>query len=328
VRRDGKLDHSPWCTFRNNPEAEKAIRTCYLYREFSSEAIRMLLPVAATEIERNIESFVAALELGLRDKFKGDPGHLYTTVYDEPIEGSESRRRYLVLYDGVPGGTGYLRELMRSPSQLEEVFRSAFEKLSACQCRLDERKDGCYRCLLAYRGRHFQGKTSRRAALDLLRRILDNWKKLKTTDRLESIRLNRLIESELEAGFLEALHRILEGEPERSLTQHVVNGKQGWYLKIPTYGNWLVEPQVELGPDKGISVSSRADFVLYPERPKEGERPVAVFTDGYEYHADPISGNMRVALDSAQRLASMTYGLWRGVMFTDVWTIADREFRR
>src|ERR1035438_4788684 len=78
--------------------------------------------------------------------------------------------------------------------------------------------------------------------------------------------------------------------------------KQGWYLKIPTYGNWLVEPQVGLGPDKGISVSSRADFVLYPERPKEGERPIAVFTDGYEYHADPISGNMRVARDSAQRL--------------------------
>ena len=327
VRRDGKLDHSPWCTFRNNPEAEKAVRTCYLYREFSSEAIRMLLPVAATEIERNIESFVAALELGLRDKFKGDPGHLYTTVYDEPIEGSESRRRYLVLYDGVPGGTGYLRELMRAPSQLEEVFRSAFEKLSACQCRLDERKDGCYRCLLAYRGRHFQGKTSRRAALDLLRRILDNWNKLKTTDRLESIRLNRLIESELEAGFLEALHRILEGEPERSLTQHVVNGKQGWYLKIPTYGNWLVEPQVELGPDKGISVSSRADFVLYPERPKEGERPVAVFTDGYEYHADPISGNMRVALDSAQRLAisrSGKYDVW-SVVWSDVYARLDNR---
>jgi DEAD/DEAH box helicase domain-containing protein len=205
---------------------------------------------------------------------------------------------------------------MRAPSQLEEVFRSAFEKLSACQCRLDERKDGCYRCLLAYRGRHFQGKTSRRAALDLLRRILDNWKKLKTTDRLESVRLNRLIESELEAGFLEALHRILDGEPERSLTQHVVNGKQGWYLKIPTYGNWLVEPQVELGPDKGISVSSRADFVLYPERPKEGERPVAVFTDGYEYHADPISGNMRVALDSAQRLAIVRSGKY------DVWSVA------
>ena len=174
--------------------------------------------MAATEIERNIESFVAALELGLRDKFKGDPGHLYTTVYDEPIEGSESRRRYLVLYDGVPGGTGYLRELMRAPSQLEEVFRSAFEKLSACQCRLDERKDGCYRCLLAYRGRHFQGKTSRRAALDLLRRILDNWKKLKTTDRLESVRLNRLIESELEAGFLPASSKLRSRYPQMPKT--------------------------------------------------------------------------------------------------------------
>jgi DEAD/DEAH box helicase domain-containing protein len=84
---------------------------------------------------------------------------------------------------------------------------------------------------------------------------------------------------------------------------------------------------VDLGPDKGISVPSRADFVFYPERPKPGERPIAVFTDGYEYHADPISGNMRIGLDSAQRLAlarSGKYDVW-SVVWGDVYERLDQR---
>jgi DEAD/DEAH box helicase domain-containing protein len=118
-------------------------------------------------------------------------------------------------------------------------------------------------CLLAYHGRHFQGKTSRAAAVDLLGAILDAWDKLKRTDRLDTVRLNRLFDSELEAAFLEALRRKLQNEPERYLTPNVVNGKAGYYLRFPASGNWLIEPQVDLGPDKGVRVPSRADFVLY-----------------------------------------------------------------
>jgi DEAD/DEAH box helicase domain-containing protein len=326
VKRDGEILHSPWCPYRKDPEKEKAVRTCYLYREFTSEAIRMLLPVSAMQMDRKVESFIAALELGLRKKFQGDPGHLNTTVYDEPIEGSEARRRFLVLYDGVPGGTGYLKELMRAPAQIREVFQNAFDALSVCECRLDPRKDGCYQCLLAYRGRHFQGKTSRSAALDLLRSILDNWDKLKVTDRLETIRISALLESELEAGFLEALARLREGEPPRYLTDHVVNGKPGKYLRIPDHGAWLIEPQVELGPDRGVSVASRADFVLYPERPFPGELPIAVFADGYEWHADPFAGNLRTGKDSAQRLSIARSGRYRvwSVTWSDVYDRLDK----
>ncbi len=137
MKRNGELDHSLWCRYRKDPQEEKAVRACCVYREFSSEAIRMVLPISAAQSERKLDSFVAALKLGLRKKFKGNPGHLTTTVYDEPIAGSESRRRYLVLFDGGPGGKGYLRELMCSLEQIQEVFQ-------ACECRLDSRKDGCY----------------------------------------------------------------------------------------------------------------------------------------------------------------------------------------
>ena len=111
-----------------------------------------------------------------------------TTVTDEPVPGSDIRKRYLVLYDGVPGGTGYLKELMRDQQNLLEVFEKAYDVLKNCTCQNDPEKDGCYRCLLAYRGRHDQNNTSRHAALELLKLILDNRQHLKRTERLDAIR--------------------------------------------------------------------------------------------------------------------------------------------
>ena len=80
--------------------------------------------------------------------------------------------------------------------------------LAACACQHDPNKDGCYRCLLAYHGRHDRLNTSRAAALKLLTSILEHRADLKQTDRLNNIRMNRLIESELEARFIEALTEI------------------------------------------------------------------------------------------------------------------------
>jgi hypothetical protein len=81
---------------------------------------------------------------------------------------------------------------------------------------------------------------------------------------------NRLLESELEGRFIEALRRTADGGPVRTITHQVVNGKEGFYLRCEL-GNYLIEPQVELGIAQGVAVPSRADFVLYPERPHGGE---------------------------------------------------------
>ncbi|SPF32055.1 DEAD/DEAH box helicase domain protein [Candidatus Sulfopaludibacter sp. SbA4] len=324
VQKKGKIEHALYCAYRGQEEKEQVESACYLYREFNSEAIRMLLPVATQEVELNIHSFLAALDLGLRKYFHGDPGHLLTTTYDEPIAGSDARKRYLVLYDGVPGGTGYLKELMRQPANLMRVFAFAYDVLANCGCRDDPEKDGCYRCLLAYRGRHDQENTSRSAAMRLLSQILAHRDDLKSTERLSQIRLNRLLESELEARFIEALRRTRPGEPERQFTNQVVNGKQGWYLRTPG-GSYLVEPQVPLGPEERVSVPSIADFVIWPERPHDGELPIAVFTDGFEYHADPESGNMRVGIDTAQRLAIAQSGRFH--VWSLTWDDVESEFR-
>jgi DEAD/DEAH box helicase domain-containing protein len=50
---------------------------------------------------------------------------------------------------------------------------------------------------------------------------------------------------------------------------------------------------------------------MYPERPLPDELPIAIFTDGYEWHADPLSGNLRTGRDSAQRLVIVRSGRYR-----------------
>ncbi len=321
--REGE-NHAVYCSYRDNPGKEKFLEACYLYREFSSEAIRMLLPVAAFDTDRLISSFVAALDLGLRLYFKGDPGHLRTTVYDEPVPASGVRKRFLILYDGVPGGTGYLKELMQDAGVLMKVFRLAYDVLAACECQRAPEKDGCYRCLLAYRGRHHAENTSRRAAMDLLKALLDNAQHLKVTDRIDHIRLNSLLESELEGRFIEAVRRWADGHGDARMSQQVVNGKPGWYLGIGRLG-YLIEPQVTLGVDAGVRVPSRADFVIRPERAVANTLPIAVFTDGFEFHADPASGNQRLGVDSAQRLAIIRSGRYR--VWSLTWEDVDERLR-
>jgi DEAD/DEAH box helicase domain-containing protein len=203
------------------------------------------------------------------------------------------------------------------------VFEQAYDVLKNCACQNDPEKDGCYRCLLAYRGHHDQLNTSRLAALELLKLILDNRQHLKRTEHLNAIRINRLLESELEARFIDALSRPAEGEALRSVTRQVVHGKEGFYMRSDS-GNYLIEPQVELGPEQGVAVTSRADFVFYPERPEQGELPIVVFADGYEYHADPNS-SLRIGTDTAQRMALMRSGRYR--VWSLTWVDVQEQFK-
>jgi DEAD/DEAH box helicase domain-containing protein len=103
----------------------------------------------------------------------------------------------------------------------------------------------------------------------------------------------------------------------------VVNGKEGFYLRSEL-GNYLIEPQVDLGHLQGVAVPSRADFVFYPERPEPEQLPIVVFTDGYEYHADPNAG-LRTGIDTAQRMALMRSGRYR--VWSLTWDDVQEQFR-
>lgn len=52
---------------------------------------------------------------------------------------------------------------------------------------------------------------------------------------------------------------------------------------------WEIEPQVVLDASSGVSVTSRADFVLWPVREAGNRKPVVIFTDGFQYHKDRVA---------------------------------------
>ncbi|MEL6769437.1 MAG: DEAD/DEAH box helicase [Bacteroidota bacterium] len=302
-----QLTHSVLCPVaQDETQAATHVRPVFFYHAFESEAVRFLLPVADdADSERTLASVVAAIELGLRRRFGGRIDHLRTTVQDEPVPGTSVRKRYLVLYDTVPGGTGYLKELTRDRDQVLDVLQRALDALDTCVCAGDPEREACYRCLLQYRNRFDQTKISRALAARLLRGVLNRKDDLNAVDGLRRVGGERVFDSTLEAKFIRALEAP-SASPPRTLIPSLVHRSPGHALTLGehTVGErtWLVQPQVSLGPDQGVLIPSKADFVLYPRRAEPGVLPIAVFTDGLAFHKH------RVGLDSAQRMALLRSG--------------------
>jgi DEAD/DEAH box helicase domain-containing protein len=313
--KKGDIEHDFGCPARNKDDEKNFIDCVYLYREFSSEAIKILLPITGYEgSERRLNSFVAALHLGLKHHFGGSAyaiEHLQTTVSSEPVSDSNLSKQYLVIYDTIPGGTGFLKQLMRSDT-LMQVLEKALSVLQSCKCGLDPEKDGCYACLFAYRNSYTMATTSRNTAIDMLSFILSHKEQLKQVNNLKNLSVSGLLDSELEALFLEALRRLRHKGFSVALKKAVVKGKPGYFLGINEQ-LYEIEPQVELGPSDGVAVHSRADFVFWPARSAKAMKPIAVFADGFIFHRD------RVGYDLAQRLAIVQSGAFH------VWSITWKD---
>jgi len=326
--------HAYACKVTDKTEETNLIDCLYLYREFTSEALRILLPVSAVEGgDQSLNSFIAGLQLGLKRKFGGKVDHLRVMDYAEPIseiasdgtpESSDYQRRYLMLYDSVPGGTGYLHELMQSPDQLLEVFRQARDVMATCACNHDQEKDGCYSCLYAFRNSHGMETTSRATAVDLFSRILDLSDQFETVKSIDEITVNPVLDSELEARFVEAIKRIAMGEGHGLLgdvriQQQVVNGKPGYFLTVGE-SVYTIEPQVNVNMGDGVGYASKPDFMICSARTRDAFKPVAVFMDGYKYHKDKVTD------DSAKRMALVQSGhFWQWSL---TWDDVHREFSK
>jgi DEAD/DEAH box helicase domain-containing protein len=299
-------NHAPWCSRRRTPEAS-AQQCIFLYREFASEGIRLFLPeVGFAESREALLSFISALELGLSKRFKGAVAHLRIATDVRMAADSESARTYLVIYDSVPGGTGYLKELMRDPDPLFEVFSLAAAALNTCACNQDDSADGCYRCMYRYRNSHERRAISRTVAQKLLAQILEHRAELKVIDSLSQQPDNQLLESTLERRFLEALRREHQGVAF-TLKDKLVGGKHG-YLVQAGDRRWRLELQVALSERDGVVVPCRPDFVFWPDDGAD-DLPVAVFTDGWQYHKGIV------AEDLAKRMAIAKSGRF------SVWTL-------
>lgn len=314
-------NHTFTCPAKKDKTKEQINECLYLYREFTSEAIRILIPSTSLDSSQSrLQSFVASLMLGLKKHF-GSVDHLKVCVCEEPIKNSSLRKNYLVLYDTVPGGTGYLKQLMKSKEPIMDILQIALDEIIACSCRNSERK-GCYRCLFAYRQSRFIGEISTEVAIDMLNNILKDRSKLKEIKSINDIPVNSLFDSELERKFIEALSRSSKADRKILVKEQLVNGKPGYRLEI---GDkiWEVEPQVCLGPNEGVKISCKPDFVLWPVRNTEEKiiKPIAIFTDGYMYHKD-IIGN-----DMAKRMAISNSGnfyVW-SLTWKDIEDVFNRQ---
>ncbi|MDR2111899.1 MAG: DEAD/DEAH box helicase [Candidatus Accumulibacter sp.] len=309
-------NHAPWCSRRKTPDAG-AEQCVFLYREFASEGIRLFLPeVGFAESREALLSFISALELGLSKRFKGAVAHLRIATDVRMAADSESARSYLVIYDSVPGGTGYLKELMRDPAPLFEVFSLAAAALNACACNQDDAADGCYRCVYRYRNSHERQAISRTVAQKLLARILEYRADLKPVANLSRPPDNGLLESALEKRFLEALRRE-HGGLAFTLKDKLVGGKHG-YLVQAGGRRWLLELQAALGESEDVVIPCRPDFVFRPDDGAD-DLPVAVFTDGWQYHEHIV------AEDLAKRMAVAKSG--RFSVWTLTWDDIDTALR-
>ena len=312
IQRDGeKPNHSFTCVTRKNPDLDKSdvYEEClFLYREFTTEILRLLIPATTmASTDEKTESFVAAFMLGMKEYF-GNVDHLRATVSEVPVPGADYRKQYLVIYDSVPGGTGYLKQLMHNKNALVEVFERALHVLENCSCKDDPQKDGCYHCLYAYRQSGKIGHISRKTAIGLLKAILSGKDNVQKIEKINNIPVNPLFDSELELRFMEAVRAKAGAEHVKDIVR---GGKHSYYVKIGD-ATWEVEPQVSLGAGDGVAVSCKPDFVFWPVSDSL-HKPVAVFTDGFRYHKDIVAD------DTLKREAIRRSGNFR------VWSLSFKD---
>lgn len=308
---NGKANHSYACKTRKMPALMQtdAYEEClFLYREFSTEILRLLVPATTMDSSSvKMESFVAAFMLGMKEYF-GNVDHLRATVSEAPVPDADYRKQYLVIYDSVPGGTGYLKQLMHEKNALIEIFEKALHVMENCSCKDDPQKDGCYHCLYAYRQSQQIGHISRTTAIRILKSILSGQNNVQQIDKINDIPVNPLFDSELEQRFMEAIRTKLGAA---NVSDTIRNGKHSYYVKIENFA-WEIEPQVFLDAGSGVSVACKPDFVFWPVSAPD-HKPVAVFTDGFLYHKDIVSD------DTIKREAIRRSGNFR------VWSLSFKD---
>ncbi|GAA4957400.1 DEAD/DEAH box helicase [Yinghuangia aomiensis] len=315
--------HRPWCPRRGVFGGRDDLRLL-LAHQLHTEAVRILVPAVTAYTDERMASFKAALLAGIARSYGGDPDHLRIEPAYMPdgAPGEGGCRNYLVVYDRLPGGTGYLHRLA-SPEGMREVLSRSRELIASCRCAAaaDEARPACHLCLLRYVADDEYRLVSRDQALDIIAELLGDegeaWK-VGNVNSTSEISLTPQIESELEARFLAGLLD-WAGRPDvdaSARTAQTPDGVRTIELRLTApdgaVTRWSVQTQVDLGHTRPDLVMTRLDAA--PTR-------VAVYLDGFRYHA--TSQHNRMALDAATRTRLRADG-WQVFQLTwddvEAWT--------
>lgn len=296
----GKIQHDYDCPNRTDPKQTDTKKTLLLYRELQSEAIRLILP--NTDEGDGKDAFMSALILGLKEYFKGDIGHL--KICEDSIRTGDRQNKCLVIYDSVPGGTGYLKELCLKPENMFKVLQLSLDKMECCPCAQEPDKDGCHLCILSAR-KNKDATPSRRMAMKLLRLILDESTHLKELSSLSETDINPLLGSELETQFLHIL------KAEFRMEKRTVNGTPG-FLLFAGEGEkerlWEVQLQKDIQA-RDVKDRTVPDFMFTPLRQQDA-MPIAVYLDGKTWHANEATNRISGDIRKREALRRDKYLVW------------------
>jgi DEAD/DEAH box helicase domain-containing protein len=324
--------HYVWCKKRDEEYQNKAddvFEEIYLYRHLKTEAIKILLPVQDFDSESTIAMFKSGIELGLKHYYKGNPQHIEIKEYKEFNKQTSRNDRFLVLYDVIPGGTGYLSKLF-DKTEFSLLIEKAYKSIKECSCQFTG-KDGCYRCIYTYGNQFEREELSRVRAEELFRRIFiasDKWDYIQ--DGLNDItNSGKIEESELEERFIRGIKNYVSQEEQQILGWNfetvTIDGVNNYKLKIvngSTEHHYTITPQVNLGHNECVIYPTRCDHliscidIIKDGNSIESEElkripSIAIYLDGYQYHATKESN--RFLGDIKKRIAineSGNYTTW------------------
>lgn len=296
--------HDRFCRFKDvpypaDPDHKDVFESLFLYHEMQTEAIKILLPIQLMETDASHQLFKAGIELGLKKYYQSSPEHIRIDTYREKNPLKDDYDQYLVMYDTIPGGTGYLSKLF-DKVEFGRLMQRAYEHLESCTCQ-NEGKDGCYHCILTYGNQYNRSSLSREAAADLFKDIVEKvtlWEEI--PGGLDPLAKTGVVESsELERWFVELMRKEAQKHEGWSwVTRYDMDEKPYYDLTIKTADaelEYTVRRQYTLGPSLGVKNLTIPDFLFECRKAVIDGKEItdianeipqwAVYTDGYAYHA-------------------------------------------
>ena len=191
-------------TFANVRNGE-VFEQLYLYRHMQTEAIKILLPIQIMDAKASVEMFKSGIELGMKEYYHSSPEHIRIDSYTEVNQATGQKDYYLVMYDTIPGGTGYLAKLYNT-QEFSKLLQDAYDNIKECKCQL-EGKDGCYHCILTYGNQYSRDAFSREQAEAMFGKLVDG---ANTWERIDGsvgtiAQAGAAEDSELELKFIRAM---------------------------------------------------------------------------------------------------------------------------
>ena len=308
--------HYRFCNHKNVNFADDAkgevFEQMYLYRHMQTEAIKILLPIQIMDAKAAVEMFKAGIELGMKEYYHSSPEHIRIDSYTEVNQATQQKDYYLVMYDTIPGGTGYLAKLYNT-EEFSKMLTFAYDKIKDCTCQL-EGKDGCYHCILTYGNQYSRDSFSREQAEILFGKLVGG---TKSWERIEgsvgTISQNGAAEdSELELKFVRAMQTLSDNQ---GWTFEKVPDDNAYHYEIhindegnDTELKYTIRPQFELTVAYGVKHTTIPDFQIMCTYAKVYGEEIddlmripwwSIYLDGYKFHA--CEPNMRFYSDWEKR---------------------------